>query len=49
MPQAIEMFCAPVLVDPLPGPNQTPNEVFPRPVRDDDVTQLQEYTLGSQK
>jgi hypothetical protein len=38
-----EMLCAPVLVDPLPGPNQTPNEVFPRPIRDDDVTQLQEW------
>jgi hypothetical protein len=38
-----EMLCAPVLAGPLPDPNQTPNEKFPRPLRDDDVTQLQEW------
>jgi hypothetical protein len=41
-----EMLCAPVLVEPLPAPkgrNQAPDEILPRAVRDDDVTQLQEW------
>jgi predicted P-loop ATPase len=41
-----EMLCAAVLIDPLPDPNgrnQASDDILPRAVRDDDVTQLQEW------
>jgi phage/plasmid primase-like uncharacterized protein len=41
-----EMLCVPVLVEPLPDPSgksREANGILPRPVRDDDVTQLQEW------